>query len=1320
MPFVAPVWADPGLDAVRTNMVNTIIAASASRTDPRVINALNNLRNDALNRRNTCQPNGSWTDINYNQAPSGNWSVASHYSRIYVMARAYKTPGQSLYQDQSLKNTIERALNYGAIRIYAGCPTPGNWWYWEVELPYYSLGPTLVLMKGTLSQAVYSSQAATLNYLVSLNIRQSPYTGENLIWKAMSRLYAGIVTDNVQLGQRARNEIGSACDFMGPNDDGIMPDYSFHQHSARLMTGSYGADFGKSVGDYVLYTQDTPYALTTNRFENFVNYVAEGIRWAIYHHYFDPSVMAREVTRPGARAGKGLDALAMVGNFDNLRRDECIAAAKKILETYSSSFGVAMAGMISNVLNSAIPPAMPAGHKHYWRSDYTVLRTPDMFLSIKMLSTRMISAELINGEGKKHWHASDGYMYLVRAGNEYFRNNVWPTINWERLPGTSVERRTRAPGEGYARGTRTFVGGVTTGDQGVSAMDFRPNASNLSGRKSWFFFGDEIVFLGSHLTCPSANRVETIVNQWPLSVGNAAFTVDGSQQPTTMPWETTFNSASWMHLDGIGYVFPGGQQIKARREMRSGRWSDLGTGSSTLYQNPILTIWYDHGTNPSNRTYRYIILPNRNSAETAQYAAANPVEILSGQGNIHAVKHHGLNTVGVVFWSAGTIDYLQSQDPCLVYYERTDNTVTLAVSDPAHRGQPIRLAFFEPLAPVSLPPEMSATVQEQITYITVQPQEGQSYVGVFNIPAVPPARPENMRLVNVDVDQFTAEWDASAGATGYQLQIARDAGFSQDVQTFDPGNAITYLVTGLLPNTLYFARVLAFNNAGNSPYSDVVSERTLPIPPPPQPQNVRAVNPDLDRMTIEWEASTGALGYELEVARDPDFTQELQTFNLGDVTAHLVTGLLPDTLYFIRVRAFNEGGYSSYSDVISERTLPIPPPAAPTNLHVINPDVDRMTAVWDPSPGADGYQLFIARDPEFTQEPQVFQLESVTSYLITGLLPDTLYFLIIRALNAGGYSPLSDIVSGRTLQNPPPLPPIPRNIRWVDVGVDRMTAEWDPSLGATAYELQVALNAGFDQGLRTFNLGTVTRVPVNGLLSDTLYFARVRALNSSGASLYSDVALERTLRAPPPPPPVPQALTLLPGLDRLTARWTASPGATNYELQIARDAGFALNLMTFNLGSAVSHLITGLASDTLYFARVRASNPSGASPYSNVASERTLRVPEPTPTPGPTPVPTPTPPPPPPAQASDVFEIMPTVVVSDQPVEIRSSGKVTVFRVYSVRQQKVVLEKLLNGVDHFLWDTTDNNGLKLPSNYYLAEIETEEGRVANRKMVIVR
>ena len=100
---------------------------------------------------------------------------------------------------------------------------------------------------------------------------------------------------------------------------------------------------------------------------------------------------------------------------------------------------------------------------------------------------------------------------------------------------------------------------------------------------------------------------------------------------------------------------------------------------------------------------------------------------------------------------------------------------------------------------------------------------------VNNVPPGPPA-PTATSGTNIEVDSFSANWEASMGATGYKLDVATDIDFNSFVVGYndlDVSNVVTYSVdSNIDPNTDYYYRVRAYDNNGTSSNSNTISLTT--------------------------------------------------------------------------------------------------------------------------------------------------------------------------------------------------------------------------------------------------------------------------------------------------------------------------------------------------------------------------------------------------------------------------------------------------------------------------------------------------------------
>ncbi len=482
--------------------------------------------------------------------------------------------------------------------------------------------------------------------------------------------------------------------------------------------------------------------------------------------------------------------------------------------------------------------------------------------------------------------------------------------------------------------------------------------------------------------------------------------------------------------------------------------------------------------------------------------------------------------------------------------------------------------------------------------------------------AYAPAAPVATAATNITQTSFDANWGAVSGADGYYLDVATDSLFTSMVSGYDnlnTGNVTTYNVSGLTSNTVYYYRVRAYNNGGTSGNSNVINLTTLPDIPP-APNATAATNITQTSFDANWDASTGADGYYLDVATDDQFTSFVngyENLNVGNVTTYPVTGLNDNTDYYYRVRAFNTGGTSGNSNIINVTTLAYAPPA-PVATAATNVSQTSFDANWNSVTGADGYYLDVATDSTFSNFVNGYDnlnVGLVITYSVTGLTPETDYFYRVRAYNSGGTSGNSNIIDVTTLPNNPGAPVATAATNVTQTSFD---ANWDSVSGAFAYYLDVSTDNGFNNmisGYDNLNVGNVTTYPVTGLSPNTQYFYRVRAENNGGISGNSNVITVTTLPEIPLPPVALDATGITE--NSFTANWENTDGADGYYFDVATDSLFNSYVPGFenlDVGNVLEYSVTGLSAATYYFYRLRAYNVSGTSNNSNVISLITLPV----------------------------------------------------------------------------------------------------------------
>jgi fibronectin type 3 domain-containing protein len=418
-------------------------------------------------------------------------------------------------------------------------------------------------------------------------------------------------------------------------------------------------------------------------------------------------------------------------------------------------------------------------------------------------------------------------------------------------------------------------------------------------------------------------------------------------------------------------------------------------------------------------------------------------------------------------------------------------------------------------------------------------------------------------------------------------------------QNFTAGQTQQYSYTWAVPSSqatgTYTVEIGVFDSTWSTDYYWNSNAATITIgtqvSKPSAPTGLTATAGNA-QVTLNWAAASGASSYNVYRggAANGEGSQPIATGITA--TSFVNTGLTNGTPYFYKVAAVNTAGTSGMSSEASA-TPQVPKPSAPTGLTATAGNA-QITLNWSAASGASSYNVYRGGAAGSEGSSPIATGITATLFVNTGLTNGTPYFYKVAAVNAGGTSGMSNEASA-TPQAPPQAP----TGLTATAGNAQITLNWSASSGASSYNIYRGGAAG-GEGSQPIATGITTTSFVNsGLTNGSSYFYKVAAANTAGTSGMSN---EASATPQAPKPSAPTGLTATAGNAQVTLKWSASSGASSYNVYRGGAAGAENSQPVASGITATSFVDTGLANGTPYFYEVAAVNAAGASGMSNEAS----------------------------------------------------------------------------------------------------------------------
>ncbi|XP_049663757.1 receptor-type tyrosine-protein phosphatase F isoform X12 [Accipiter gentilis] len=308
-----------------------------------------------------------------------------------------------------------------------------------------------------------------------------------------------------------------------------------------------------------------------------------------------------------------------------------------------------------------------------------------------------------------------------------------------------------------------------------------------------------------------------------------------------------------------------------------------------------------------------------------------------------------------------------------------------------------------------------------------------------------PKPPTEPLVTETTATSVTLTWDSgNSDPISYYVIQYKPKSLDGQFQEVDGVATTRYSIGGLSPFSEYEFRVIAVNNIGRGPPSELVEARTGEQAPSSPPLKVQARMLSASTMLVQWEQPeepNGQIrGYRVYYTTDPHLPLSMwQKHNTDDSHLTTVGSLITGTTYSIRVLAFTSVGDGPPSDIIQVKTQQ-GVPAQPADFQAEAESDTRILLTWLPASQEriTKYELLYWEGEDGTQ--QKVEFDPTSSYAVEGLKPDTLYKFRLGARSELGVGVYTPMIEARTAQSMPSAPP--RKVEVESVNSTAIRVSW--------------------------------------------------------------------------------------------------------------------------------------------------------------------------------------------------------------------------------------------------------------------------------------
>ena len=462
---------------------------------------------------------------------------------------------------------------------------------------------------------------------------------------------------------------------------GVKPDGSMFHHSQHYPAYGNGALTG--ITAVISYLAGTPFRVSSDAHER-IRHAVLMTRLFSNRTIILMALSGRHVDGEQEISLAPLRYLALAGAPDGSGQDREVAGAYlRLLE----QLGEGKEGQSNPVrradrlvaeklrADGMVAEPDPTGSWAMNYSSLTLFRRDGWLLGARGFSRYLVGNEAYEGTNLFGRYLNYGGLEFLPANpaERSFAPDGW---DWTRWPGTTSLRvpleRLRArvtqvdPEAGVEEmllSEESYSGGLAFDRQAMFAMKLEGQAKyddDLRARKSYFFFDDKVIALGSGISAGDPQApAQTTVFQNRIIAGLAPAELQGVM-PGSDDREVSAHLTNWRGASdgrGNGVCLAPGQDVLFHR----GEQMSLDQSGSKPTTGQFATLVIDHGIAPASAGYEYAFLPTANEAKTQWFCDAlskrrhRPYTVLEQSDRAHIVRDAASGITGYALFEPGPV-----------------------------------------------------------------------------------------------------------------------------------------------------------------------------------------------------------------------------------------------------------------------------------------------------------------------------------------------------------------------------------------------------------------------------------------------------------------------------------------------------------------------------------------------------------------------------------------------------------------------------------------------------------------------------------------